>query len=114
MAIAGKFRNKVVVQEADYTSNDIETRPTTWADVATVYAEIKNGGLTRGGERQERGQTVELRETLFRIRKPKAWTPVAKDMRISFGGAYYYIVKVDDFNYPDRVDLWAEKRDNQQ
>jgi len=112
MARAGEFRNLITIQQASYTTSDVGTRRASWSSVATnVPAEVRNRGL---GERTEINQTVAVVETLFRIRKPQAWTPVPKDMRILFNSIYYYITRVEDWNYPDRVDMWAERRDNQQ
>ena len=84
-AAAGKMADRVTFQQKSVTRNGLGEEVVTWADVATVWAEVIP---LRGGEFYAANQTQQTVDVRFRIR---ARSGLTNDMRLLWKTAPYDI-----------------------
>lgn len=97
---------RIIVEEKT-VSRDSWNHPTeSWSTLATVWAQKVDKSST---ERGELSQVVAINRTEWTIRYIAS---IKKDMRVNYGGDYYYITGVTEIGRKEGMRLMTELRDN--
>ena len=95
MMRAGRLNRRITLQSATEVRDAYGQAVKTWADVATVWAEVMP---LSGREREIASQTAAETNVKFRIR----WrSDITADMRVVYGGRNYEIVEPPPPENPD-------------
>lgn len=104
---AGSMDRLVTVQQSTVAKDDYKDKVTTWSTIASVWAQVINSPM---GERNEAENRVAVLETKFRVRY---YSAITANMRIVFGGKYYYITGVEEKGRREAMILTTEQRDSE-
>ena len=96
---AGDMDRRVTLQRFTTTQDEYGEEVQTWADLATVWAEVRQQG---GREYLAAATTMADRRVVFFIR----WYPgLTVEDRVSYGGALHDIEEVREIGRRDGVEL---------
>jgi len=101
----GRMDRRITIQELTQGVGAEYGEPTeTWADFATVWANVYNGG---GHEFEQARQITAEIDTQFQIRYMPG---ITNTMRISYEGRLYDIHRIDEVGRRRRLNLWCKAR----
>lgn len=91
------LNERIIIQKAVVTSDDIGNRRNVWEDYYSCFATIGGEG---GSEKAEAGQTVDGASITFSVRYCNQLVDiVSTGFRILFRGEIYNILSVDHMNW---------------
>ena len=97
MMEVGAMRQRITIQKATVTADEIGNRKNTWADYHSCFAYVN---LSSGKEYEAAGQTLRGDTLVFTIRwcEKLEWLDCSH-FRIIFAGRVYNLVTVDDVQF---------------
>jgi SPP1 family predicted phage head-tail adaptor len=108
MMEVGAMRQRITIQKATVTTDEIGNRKNAWTDYHTCFAYVN---LSSGKEYEAAGQTLPGDTLVFTIR----WCEKLADLdcsqfRILFAGRIYNLITVDDVQFRhQRLKLTGER-----
>ena len=93
-SIIGRLDRRVTFRRVTQTVNNYGAATDSWADLATVWAELKYRPNTSGEDMPE-GKKIATTNIVFKIRSPKDFTPTKKDI-IQYDSGEYDILAITE------------------
>lgn len=97
---------RIIVEEKTVSRDSWNHPAESWSTLATVWAEKVDKSTS---ERGEMNQVVAINRTEWTIRY---LATIKKDMRINYGGLYYYVTGVVEIGRKEGMRVITELRDN--
>jgi len=91
----GRADRRILIERATYTTNDYGERVATWAEVATVWAELMKSGSI-GESITNNAQDIARQTLYFKVRSSTTTRGIKADDRVTYATRTYDIKGIEE------------------